>query len=379
MTRFRWHPSVLHDMLITACCLIFGTLIAKLLNATLDSIMNVSFLYLLSVVIIARYTTGYLYGILGSFASIFCINFFFTYPYMHLNFTLSGYPFAFLSMLVVSAITSAATTSLKRQARILAEREKELAAAEKEKMRANLLRAISHDLRTPLTSIIGSANLYLESGAMMPETEKFTLVHNIQEDANWLLNMVENILSVTRINTTDAKVTKAAEPVEEVVSEAVIRLKKRFPDADIRVKVPDDFLMIPMDAMLIEQVIINLLENAIVHSKSTGPVDCFVTCTDRDVTFHVRDYGVGILPEKLPLIFDGTGSSSNSDSSRGMGIGLSICKTIVTAHDGTITADNIYGAPTGGRPFSKPSTVPCGAEFSFTLPRGGQSDTTAEE
>lgn len=379
MTRSRWYPSVLHDTLITACCLVSGTLIAKLLNATLDSIMNVSFLYLLAVVIIARYTTGYLYGILGSFASIFCINFFFTYPYMHLNFTLSGYPFAFLSMLVVSAITSAATTSLKRQARILAEREKELAAAEKEKMRANLLRAISHDLRTPLTSIIGSANLYLESGAMMPEAEKFTLVHNIEEDANWLLNMVENILSVTRINTTDAKVTKAAEPVEEVVSEAVIRLKKRFPDADIRVKVPDDFLMIPMDAMLIEQVIINLLENAIVHSKSTGPVDCFVTCTDHDVTFHVRDYGIGILPEKLPVIFDGTGSSSNSDSSRGMGIGLSICKTIVTAHDGTITADNIYGAPTGGHPFSKPSTAPCGAEFSFTLPRGGQSDTNAEE
>lgn len=140
---------------------------------------------------------------------------------MHLNFTMDGYPFAFLVMLIVSFITSATTTNLKKQARILAEREKELAAGENEKMRANLLRAISHDLRTPLTSIIGSANLYLENwAAMMQETEKFTLIHNIHEDANWLLNMVENILSVTRINTADAKVTKTAEPVEEVVSES---------------------------------------------------------------------------------------------------------------------------------------------------------------
>lgn len=246
-------------------------------------------------------------------------------------------------------------------------------------MRANLLRAISHDLRTPLTSIIGSANLYLENGAMMQETEKFTLIHNIHEDANWLLNMVENILSVTRINTADAKVTKTAEPVEEVVSEAVIRLKKRITDADIHVKVPDDFLMIPMDAMLIEQVIINLLENAIIHSRSEKPIDCFVTCDERYVTFHVRDYGIGIPEDKLATIFDGTGSSSNSDSSRGMGIGLSICKTIVAAHDGTITACNIPGEVPTGHHFRHPIPAPCGAEFSFTLPRGDYSHTVSEE
>ncbi len=370
---------VVHDTGVTVLFLVLGTLLARLLNATLVNIINVSFLYILVVVFIARYTTSYLYGIIGSLLSIVCINFFFTYPYMHLNFTMDGYPLAFLVMLVVSFITSATTTNLKKQACILAEREKELAAAEKEKMRANLLRAISHDLRTPLTSIIGSANLYLENGAMMQETEKFTLVHNIQEDANWLLNMVENILSVTRINTTNAKVTKTAEPIEEVVSEAVIRLKKRFPDAAIRVKVPDDFLMIPMDAMLIEQVIINLLENAIVHAKSEKPIDCFVTCDPSSVTFHVRDYGIGISEDKLATIFDGTGSSSNSDSSRGMGIGLSICKTIITAHDGTITACNIPGEAPAGHRFHHTTPAPCGAEFSFTLPRGKFSHTASEE
>lgn len=101
--------------------------------------------------------------------------------------------------------------------------------------------------------------------------------------------------------------------------------------------------MIPMDAVLIEQVIINLLENAIVHARSIRPIDCYVTYDDTSVSFHIRDYGVGISEEKLPVIFDGTGAAptGNSDSSRGMGIGLSICKTIIAAHDGTITARNI--------------------------------------
>ena len=166
LSRILRRP-VIHDTCVTVLFLVLGTLLAQLLNAALVNITNISFLYVLVVVFIARYTTSYLYGIIGSLLSIVCINFFFTYPYMHLNFTMAGYPFAFLVMLVVSFVTSATTTNLKKQARILAEREKELAAAEKEKMRANLLRAISHDLRTPLTSIIGSANLYLENGAMM--------------------------------------------------------------------------------------------------------------------------------------------------------------------------------------------------------------------
>lgn len=116
--------------------------------------------------------------------------------------------------------------------------------------------------------------------------------------------------------------------------------------------------MIPMDAMLIEQVIINLLENAIIHSRSEKPIDCFVTCDERYVTFHVRDYGIGIPEDKLATIFDGTGSSSNSDSSRGMGIGLSICKTIVAAHDGTITACNIPGEVRQGIIFATLSQPP---------------------
>ena len=222
----------------------------------------------------------------------------------------------------------------------LAEREKMLMEAEKEKMRANLLRAISHDLRTPLTSIIGSSTVYLENGSSLPEVEKNALVRHILEDSNWLLNMVENLLSVTRINNETAKVTKTSGTGRGSSLRGDDPLKKRLPDANIHVRVPEEFLMVPMDAVLIEQVLINLLENAVVHAESTEPIECYVESLSDYAVFHVRDYGVGIPPEKLATIFDGSSSttSTSPDGRKGMGIGLSICKTIILAHGGEIKA-----------------------------------------
>ena len=371
--------NTLHTLPITVACMAVATLTANAIFHLSGNAINVSIIYILAILLHARYTKCYSAGIIASLYSVFWVNYAYTYPYMTLNFTLSGYPLTFVGMTFISCFTSSICIMLSKQSVQIQEKDRMLMQAEKETMRANLLRAMSHDLRTPLTTIIGSSAAYLEQENEMSPEEKRKLIHNIEEDAQWLLNMVENILSVTRINTADAKVTKTAEPVEEVISEAVIRLKKRITDADIHVKVPDDFLMIPMDAMLIEQVIINLLENAIIHSRSEKPIDCFVTCDERYVTFHVRDYGIGIPEDKLATIFDGTGSSSNSDSSRGMGIGLSICKTIVAAHDGTITACNIPGEVPTGHHFRHPIPAPCGAEFSFTLPRGDYSHTVSEE
>ena len=129
------------------------------------------------------------------------------------------------------------------------------------------------------------------------------MVRHIGEDADWLLNMVENLLTVTRISEGRASVNKSLEPVEEVMSEAVFRLKKRIPDANIRVLLPEEFIMIPMDAMLIEQVLINLMENAVFHAGSSEPVECSVQIEKRGVTFLVTDQGVGIPEDKLTAIF----------------------------------------------------------------------------
>ncbi len=316
---------------------------------------NISLIYILALILIARHTDGYRFGI---FAAIFCvisINYCFTYPYFKLNFTLTGYPITFLGMLTIAIITSATTTRLKQQAFIIAEREKSLMEADKEKMKANLLRAISHDLRTPLTSIIGAASSYTENSEVLSEEEKQDLVSQINDDANWLLNMVENLLTVTRIQNDESHVSTSLEVVEEVVSEAVQRLRKRIPHAKINVSIPEAFLMVPMDPLLIEQVIMNLLENAVIHSESKQAVDLVVTDSSDSVTFHVIDYGKGLDEDKIPSLFEGQSASGSSDSHKGMGIGLSICKTIIQAHNGTICAFNHEN----------------GAEFSFTLPKEG--------
>lgn len=338
------------------CGLLLLSSIISYLFFRLDSntSANIELIYILALVMIARFTDGYFYGVFASIVIVIVVNYCYTYPYFELNFTLTGYPVTFIGMLTLTLITSAAASNIKEQSRIIAEREKVLAEAEKEKMRATLLRAISHDLRTPLTSIIGASSSYLENHDTLTEKERFSLISNIREDSQWLLNMVENLLSVTRINNQESSVVTSLELVEEVVSEAVQRVKKRLPDILIQTSVPDNLLMLPMDATLIEQVIINLLENAAIHSQSAQPILFYIEDSGADVTFHIRDYGIGIDETKLATLFNGEDtSSSQTDGHKGIGIGLSICKTIIAAHRGTIYAASHEN----------------GVEFIFTLPK----------
>ena len=330
----------LTNFLIIILYISLATSFSFIIDYLTSNVLNTSIIYMLAIVAVSHNTTGYLPGIIASVLGVFGVNFFFTYPYFQFNFFLNGYPITFLGMLILSIFTSTNTTHMKEQARIITEREKMLMEVEKEKMRANLLRAISHDLRTPLTSIIGASSTYLENSNVLTEDEKNDLVRNIEEDSQWLINMVENLLSVTRIHDQSATVNKSLESVEEVVSEAIQKLKKRIPTANIKAKVPDELILIPMDAMLIEQVILNLLENAVIHSHSKKTIDFVVDYDNSFVSFHVIDYGIGIREEYLESIFDGFYTNNFSDSSRGMGIGLSICKTIIHSHGGTIKAAN---------------------------------------
>ena len=345
------------------CLIFFSTLICITIASLLfreivsNPDVNLTMFYILGIVIVARYTSGYIWGFLFAIASVFSINYFFTYPYHNFNMTLEGYPITFVAMLVIYIFTSALTTDLKEQAKILAQQEKELMEAQKEKMRANLLRAVSHDLRTPLTGIIGNSDSYLEMGDSLSEEEKYHMIENIKSDANWLLNMVENLLSVTRIDNDTTNVKKYMEPVDEVVSSAVVRFKKRFPSAELKVSLPKEFVMVMMDATLIEQLIINILQNAYIHSHTVKPIELKVEEYSTRVWFSVRDYGIGIPEEKIPTLFDGEGYSTNknlkADGYKGMGIGLSICKTIVKAHGGDIKVRNHED----------------GSEFYFYLPK----------
>lgn len=497
---FSWR-----DMLKMIGILAAATLLSLGLRGLGITEQNVIMVYILSVLLISRFTSGYLFGMMASILSVLAFNFFFTVPYFTLNTIHPGYPVTFVIMFFVAFITSALTARVRTEALIAVSRERRtevlyeinkkllatrgleniialtneyilklfersvifyahepalresgtfeqspaepnasammgederavahwvfvnqkragtgtdtlmgaaafympvisqgivlgviglscfkgkinhkdrlflrmiaslvamalerqalsdeqrqiLIESEREKMRSNLLRAISHDLRTPLTCILGASSAVLENGDSLDRETHDKLILDIKEDSQWLIRMVENILSVTRINEGIINVTKTSEAAEEIVAEALSRIRSRFPERKIHVKVPDELLMVPMDGTLIEQVIINLLDNAIKYSPVDSVIDVQVKKNGKEAVFEVIDNGRGISDNDLPHLFENyTRNERSPDSSRGLGIGLSICMSIIKSHRGGMEAVN---RPEGG------------AIFRFMLPLG---------
>lgn len=224
-----------------------------------------------------------------------------------------------------------------------------------ERYRSNLLRAISHDLRTPLSGIMGTSEILMD---MTESTDpRYDLAEGIHKDADWLHSLVENILSLTRLQDGKLTITKQLEAAEEVVGGAVRHILKRYPGYEITVAVPEEVLLVPMDAKLIEQVLINLLDNAIKHTPPDREIKITVSQEDNLAVFSVADSGCGIAASDLPNIFQMfyTTHSGKADAQRSVGLGLPICEAIIKAHEGMIEGHNRAGGT--------------GAEFIFTLPK----------
>ena len=304
--------------------------------------------FLFAVALISRLTRGYFYGVAAAVLSVFAINFAFTVPIMSFNFSLAGYPLTFLVLLTTALLMSAMTTQLKRQ-------EERNYRARLEEMRANLLRAVSHDLRTPLTSISAAASLLSEESESIPPERRRAMLGEISDDAQWLIRMVENLLSITRVGEA-ADVRKTPEAAEEVISEAVRKYRARFNTPAASVSLPEELVMVPMDAILIRQVLSNLLENAAFHAAGAKHVRVALRVEGDEAVFEVADDGEGIPEARLKTLFDPSAArpgDSSIHSRNNMGIGLSVCRTIVMAHGGALSARNLEGG---------------GACFRFTLP-----------
>ena len=343
----RLFPVSKRDLLVSAAILSCAIALCGILQQANSSTGFAFPVFTLAVLCVSRCTTGYLYGLIASVLGVICVNLIFTYPYWAFDFTLTGYPMTFLIFLVTSIMTCALTTQVRQQERLRSENEKE-------KMRTNLLRSVSHDIRTPLTSIVGSTSAVLENPGLS-RAEQEALLEDVRNEAQWLIRVVENLLSITRIGNDPAHITSEPEAAEEVLGESVRKFRRRYPGVRVSVSIPDDLLMVPMDPVLIEQVLSNLCENAVLHGKTTTHIQLAV-CTDgKFARFSVSDNGCGIAEKDLPNLFDGTlkhYDTSSGDGKRNMGLGLSVCLAIVRAHGGTMTARNL-------------ST---GAEFSFCLP-----------
>ncbi|MEA4816714.1 MAG: DUF4118 domain-containing protein [Lachnospiraceae bacterium] len=491
-TMFKKLPqtSFSEDFAKTILCFLLTTFISTALLGKENSTTIISILYILLVVIVSRITEGYLFGIFSSVLSIIFINYFFTYPLLKFNFTMSGYPFYFSAMLVIAIIISALTIQVKKQMQESIERERRSDAfselnkkllvtrklkdilslsveylffifkstiiisvkypkydtcvynlekkqdecllsdpieneasnysitfqkttgagtpycpnaklsylplvafgevfgsigilsnndefllssdfklfetmvsqialaislqksseekeevkieAASEKMKSTLLRSISHDLRTPLTCIIGSSSTILENMDNMDREWLLKLILDIKNESQWLLRMVENLLAVTHISEDMTKVVKEEYVAEEIVADSISRVKSRFPDRKISVKVPDEIVLVPMDATLIEQVIINLVENSLLHGGEDTEVSLVFSRDEKNAIFEIFDNGLGFSNPDAGVFIDyeELKTTSHSDSNKGHGIGLPICMTIVKAHRGEMEFKN---------------------------------------
>jgi two-component system sensor histidine kinase KdpD len=221
--------------------------------------------------------------------------------------------------------------------------------AERERLRGDLLRSVSHDLRTPLAGILGAASTVNENYDQLPDEVRKDFLQGICADAEWLNHMVDNILSMTRFSEGRIVLHKEMEAVEELVAGAVSRIRKRAKNNEIAVSMPDELIMIPVEGTLIEQVMVNLIDNAVKHTPEHSKVRVTVEKDAGSVVFSVSDNGLGIPEEEFPLVFDRFYTSRQArQGRRGFGLGLAICKSIVEAHGGSITACN---GPHGGAVF----------------------------
>ncbi len=236
-------------------------------------------------------------------------------------------------------------------------RQKEEAAvlARNEQLRANLLRSISHDLRTPLTSISGNAENLLANRTVMDGETQDTVLTDIYDDAIWLNQLVENLLAITKIGEGRTKLNLNTELVEDVISESLRHLGRRSTEHRLELDVPEEPLLARMDARLISQVIINLVANAMKYTPAGSLIRIRAEKQGSAIAVSVSDNGPGISDEQKPRAFDMfyTGDTKVADCRRSMGLGLALCKSIVTLHGGELKlTDN----------------TPTGCVFTFTLP-----------
>lgn len=328
-------PRKLKDALITVTCLTASSLVCAALVHFSANDAYACMIFVLGVAFTAMFTDGWIWGTAASMAATFLVNWAFTEPFMAFELNIAGYPLTFATMLVVSIIISMQTTQIKKQAQMRS-------AAEQSKLRSELLRAISHDMRTPLTGISAAASALLDADKNLCEQTSRQLVLDIKRESDWLTHAFENILTLTRIDSGEAGKAMRDEAAEDVVAEAVAQLRQRYSDIRILASVPTDYIVVSMEHLLIKQVIMNLAENAVTHGKNTAAVEVGVRSEKGFAIFSVSDDGGGVPPELAPHLFDGyfATRAQTGDKKRGLGLGLAICSSIVKLHGGTIRQYN---------------------------------------
>ena len=348
MKRFNYMADVIKSIGM----IVIASLIGLLFWHLGMSEANIVMVYILGVLVISIITTRRIFSMVAAGVSVIIFNFLFTEPRFTLWANDKDYPVTFITMFVAAFLTGSLAVRLKEQA---AKSEQSALLAQKEQLKVNLLRSISHDLRTPLTSISGNASNLLSNGEWFDEDTRIQLCQDIYDDSMWLINLVENLLSVTKMEEGNVNLRLQTELLDEIISESLQHTNRNKTEHQISFKPLDDFILVKVDVRMIMQVVINIVDNAIKYTQKGSKIIVTTKKLEDKAVVRIEDNGPGIPDDMKSLVFDMfySGAKSVADSRRSLGLGLFLCKSIIVAHGGEITiSDN----------------TPHGAVFTFTLP-----------
>lgn len=297
-----------------------------------------------------------------SILSVACFDFFFVHPYFTFAVADTQYLLTFAVMLTVAILISTLTTRVKEQVRAVSQAEVQI---ETERMRNALLSSLSHDLRTPLATITGATTTLLEDADKLSDENRLELTQIINEESERLNRLVSNLLDMTRLEVGSIAVNKEWQALDEVIGSSLARLSKKLDKRKVTVNMEPKLLLVPIDAVLMEQVFVNLLENALKYSPSDSTISINARLFEgTKAVIEVLDRGAGLLPDDEQKVFTKFYRGQSTSQSPGTGLGLTICKGIVQAHGGSIDARNREGG---------------GAVFTITLPVEGAPVISQEE
>jgi K+-sensing histidine kinase KdpD len=331
-----------------------STLVAWFVFGQSD-LADVVMVQLLGVVIVSM-RFGYAPSLLAALASALAFEFFFLPPYFSLAIANLRHVVTFAVMLVVAFVISHLTKRIRDHAdarmKLAEDARRASVRAETEQLRNALLSSVSHDLRTPLAVVTGATSALLDERAPKDEASRHVLLETVHREALRLNRLVRNLLDMTRLEGGALKVRRELQPLEEVIGAALHRVEDRLRGREVGTSIPDDLPLVAFDPVLIEQVLINLLENATKYTPAGSPIDVSAVAHDGNVQTEVADRGPGVATADVERVFEKFYRAHESEGG-GVGLGLTICRGIISAHGGRIW---VAERPGGG------------ASFRFTLP-----------
>lgn len=310
---------------------------------------DIAMIYLLGVVAVSS-RFSWIHSIIAVFLSVALTNFLFVPPLYTFHVENIRSLITFTVMFIVGTVVTWLSMSLRKhneemkikeaeKSQFMKQNEENKLKSEKEKLRNDLLSSIAHDLRTPLSSISGTASVLLQKMNDINDDKRNDMLLTISDEAFRLGRLVENILNITKLESTDFIVKKEWYPLEEIIVSATSRVEKLYKERNIKIFLPDEMIMIHADPVLIEQAIINLLENAAKYSFEKTEINIEAVTGPGYISVCVIDKGPGVKIEDLDIIFEKFQQlQRGSDMKTGSGIGLSVCKAIIKVHGGEIFA-----------------------------------------